>query len=228
MATNVINDLYDYGLKIVQNPDYFKFSLDSILLADFVKIKYTDKTLIDLCSGNSPLPMILSGKIDNITAIELQPEIYEMAKDSIKINEINNINLINDDIKNWSKYIQPNSFDILTVNPPYFKVNEGANLNNNDIKSIARHEIKTNLEEIINISKRILKNKGYFYIVYRTERLIELIELLQKYKFGIKKMQFCYETLQNNCSLVLIEAMSNGKDDLKVLPPIISNNLRGE
>ena len=79
MKPNEINDLYNYGYKIIQNSSFFKFSLDSILLADFVKIDFADKKLVDLCTGNAPLPIILSSKIQNITGIELQKEVYDLA-----------------------------------------------------------------------------------------------------------------------------------------------------
>ena len=88
---NEINDLYTYDYKIVQNPKYFKFSLDSILLAEFVNFNYSDKKMLDMCTGNSPIPIILSSKIKNIVAIEVQEEIYKMGKESIEINDIHNI-----------------------------------------------------------------------------------------------------------------------------------------
>ena len=134
MEQNIVNDLLDYGYKIVQNPSFFKFSLDSILLADFVNINYTDKKLLDLCTGNAPLPIILSKKISSISCVEIQNEVYNLAKESININNITNISLINDDIKNWQNYFSPSTFDIITCNPPYFKYNETSNINDNIIK----------------------------------------------------------------------------------------------
>ena len=186
MEPNVVNDLLDYGYKIVQNPSFFKFSLDSILLADFVNINYTDKKLLDLCTGNAPLPIILSKKISSISCVAIQNEVYNLAKESININNITNISLINDDIKNWQNYFSPSTFDIITCNPPYFKYNETSNINDNIIKSIARHEIKITLEEIIEISSKLLKPKGKLNIVYRPDRFIELVNYLKKYNFGIK------------------------------------------
>ena len=99
-----INDLYDYGYKIVQNSDYFKFSLDSMLLANFVGINMSDSKLLDFCTGNCPVPIILSNSIKNIVAFEVQKEIYELGNESLKLNNINNVKLINDDIKNIGNY----------------------------------------------------------------------------------------------------------------------------
>lgn len=225
MNQNELNDLYDYGYKIYQNQNYFKFSLDSILLADFIKINYKDHRLLDLCTGNAPLPIILSSKIKEIYAFELQKEIYELAKTSLDLNNIQNVKLINDDIKNYSTYLQE-KIDIVTCNPPYFKYTEESLINQNMIKSIARHEIKITLEEIIKISSNILKDKGKFYIVYRTERLIELVHLLKKYNFGIKEIQCCYNNPSSDCSIILISATKNGKDNIKILKPLYTNNYR--
>ncbi len=228
MKNNEVNDLYNYGYKIVQNKDYFKFSLDSILLADFVNIKFTDKKMLDLCTGNAPIPIILSDKIDMITAVELQKEVYELAKESIKINKINNIKLINDNIKNYQEYFLPNEFDIITCNPPYFKYQKDSIINENMIKSIARHEIEITLEEIIQISERLLKPKGTFYLVHHSERLIEIINLLQKYHFGIKRLEFAYNDYESNCNVVLIEAMKGGKNNTIIEKPLITANYRGD
>ena len=88
----VQNDLYDYNLKIYQDDKLFKFSLDSLLLAEFVEIKKSDKNLLDICSGNAPLPLII-GKNHHIdiTGVEIDQEICALANQSIKINKLNNI-----------------------------------------------------------------------------------------------------------------------------------------
>lgn len=217
-----LNDLYDTGFKIYQSKNYFKFSLDSLLLANFVEFNYTDKLVLDLCTGNAPVPIILSeNKKVKIYGFELQKEIYELAVKSIKVNQIDNVVIINDDVKNSQNYFPGNNFDIVTCNPPYFKFTENSIINENEIKSIARHEIKITLEDIIKIAANQLKAKGKFYIVHRSERLIEIINYLNKYNFGIKKLQFVYSSIDANSSMVLIEAKKACKNDVKVLKPII-------
>lgn len=217
-----LNDLYDTGFKIYQSKDYFKFSLDSLLLANFVEFNFTDKLVLDLCTGNAPVPIILSeNKKIKIYGFELQKEIYELAVKSIKVNQINNVEIINDDVKNSLNYFPGNNFDIVTCNPPYFKYTKNSIINENEIKSIARHEIKITLEDIIKIATKQLKAKGKFYIVHRSDRLIEIINYLNKYNFGIKKLQFVYSSIDANSSMVLIEAKKDCKNDVKVLKPII-------
>ena len=221
-----INDLYDYGYKIVQKSDYFKFSLDSMLLANFVNINMSDSKLLDFCTGNCPIPIILSNSIKNIVAFEVQKEIYELGDESLKLNNINNVKLINDDIKNISNYYEEGYFDIITCNPPYFKVIDSSRINDNSVKAIARHEILIKLEDIVYLAYKFLRDKGKLYIVYRPDRLMELLKLFDKYKFGVKKLQCCYNNSESLSSMILIEAMKNGQDDLKILAPLYTENYR--
>ena len=221
-----INDLYDYGYKIVQKSDYFKFSLDSMLLANFVNINMSDSKLLDFCTGNCPIPIILSNSIKNIVAFEVQKEIYELGDESLKLNNINNVKLINDDIKNIGNYYEEGYFDIITCNPPYFKVIDSSRINDNSIKAIARHEILIKLEDIVSLAYKFLRDKGKLYIVYRPDRLMELLKLFDKYKFGVKKLQCCYNNSDSLSSMILIEAMKNGQDDLKILAPLYTENYR--
>mgnify|MGYP001028818402 FL=1 len=221
-----INDLYDYGYKIVQKSDYFKFSLDSMLLANFVNINMADSKLLDFCTGNCPIPIILSNSIKNIVAFEVQKEIYELGDESLTLNNINNVKLINDDIKNIGNYYEEGYFDIITCNPPYFKVIDSSRINDNSVKAIARHEILIKLEDIVSLAYKFLRDKGKLYIVYRPDRLMELLKLFDKYKFGVKKLQCCYNNSESLSSMILIEAMKNGHDDLKILAPLYTENYR--
>lgn len=221
-----INDLYDYGYKIVQKSNYFKFSLDSMLLANFVNINMADSKLLDFCTGNCPIPIILSNSIKNIVAFEVQKEIFELGDESLTLNNIKNVKLINDDIKNIGDYYEEGYFDIITCNPPYFKVINSSRINDNNVKAIARHEILIKLEDIVSLAYKFLRDKGKLYIVYRPDRLMELLKLFDKYKFGVKKLQCCYNNSDSLSSMILIEAMKNGHDDLKILAPLYTENYR--
>lgn len=221
----VLNDLFDYdGLKIYQYEDRFKFSLDSILLAEFVELKGNTKTIVDFCTGNAPVPLILSTKTKaNIYGFELQKNIYDLAYDSVKENKLDNqIKIINDNLVNVSNYLSDECVDVVTCNPPYFKYDKNSSLiNENEEKAIARHEIKMNLEELVKAAKYILKEKASLYLVHRCDRLEEIFDTLYKYGFKIKKLQFIYAGFEKEAIMVLIKATKNGKSgSLKVLPPI--------
>ena len=226
---NVINDLVGYdNLKIVQNSNYFNFSLESVMIPRFCVLKNNMK-IIDFCTGNAPIPMILSTLTDsNIIGVELQKEIYNLAVQSVKINNLEDrITLLNMNVLDIFNVYETDSFDLITCNPPYFRVNEFSNLNNNMIKSIARHEIEIKLEDICRISKKLLKNNGSLVLVHRTNRLSEIINMLLKYNLQPKRIRFLYPKELENSNLVLIDARKNGNIGLKVLPPLICHNMDG-
>lgn len=211
----VINDLFDYkNLKIVQNEDYFKFSIDSILLAEYVKITKNDNKIIDLCTGNLPIPFILNYKYGKkIDAVEIQKEIYNYGLESLEINNKKEwINYYNEDVKNLVNILEKESYDVVTCNPPYFK---DSIKNDNLIKSIARHEIKINLEDIIKIASYLLKNNKTFYMVHIPNRLDEIILLCNKYNMNIKEIVFVNNT-NKEPMLILIKAVKNSKIGMKL------------
>ena len=165
----VINDIVGKNLKIYQDDEYFKFSLESVLLPNFVEIRLRDKKIIDLCSGNCPIPLILSEKTNiPIYAIELQKEVYELGIKSIKINnKEDQITLLNEDVCNLKNIFLGDTFDLITVNPPYFKNLDTSLKNKNNIKAIARHENNITLDSLLKISSYLLKENGNFYMVHR-------------------------------------------------------------
>lgn len=219
----VINDLLGYdGLKIIQRPDMFNFSLDSTLLADFVKPLTKTKKIMDLGTGNAPIPLFLTLKTNaKIVGVEIQEEVYNIAKRNITLNNLEEqVTIVNKDIKDIHKDYNNSEFDIITCNPPFFKYKETSNTNKTDYKTIARHEVLITLEEIIVEAKRMLKTRGSFCMVHRTERLEEIIYLLRKHNFHVKRLRFVYPKKGENSNAVLIDASSNGSPGLTLLEPL--------
>lgn len=211
----VLNDLYDYGLKIYQNTDYFKFSLDSILLGEFVKVKKGNR-ILDICTGNTPIPLILSTKSEGLTidALEIQKEISEIAQKSIEENNLTeSIHIIECDAR---EYLSDELYDIVTCNPPYFKVTQTTQKNDNEIKRIARHEVKIDLQSCVEIAYRNLKETGTFYLVHRIDRFLEATDLLREKKFGIRRITFVYTKKKKPAEFFLIEASKYKKSDPKI------------
>jgi tRNA1(Val) A37 N6-methylase TrmN6 len=228
--TEVINDLLGYdGLKIIQRPDMFNFSLDSTLLADFVKPLTKTKRILDLGTGNAPIPLFLSLKTNaKIIGVEIQEDVYQIAKRNIALNHLEDqIEILHDDIKGIHKKYENSSFDLITCNPPFFKYKETSNVNKNDYKTIARHEVFITLEEIIIEAKRLLKTKSSICMVHRTDRLQELIELFTKHHFALKRLRFVYPKQGENSNMVLIEASNNGSTGLTLLEPLYVHNETG-
>lgn len=228
---NVINDLVGYkGLKIVQCNDYFNFSLDSVILPNFIDIKKEYKNIMDMGTGNLPIPLILSTKTkEKIIGIEIQKEIYDLAVETLKINDLNSqIEVKNLDIKDLLNHFKRESFDLIFCNPPYFKKEENSILNENEVKRIARHEILITLEDIISTASALLENKGSFALVHRSQRLTEILFLLKKYKLEPKRIRFVYPKVNEESNLVLIEARKNVNSGCKVLSPLIVHDENGK
>ncbi len=219
----VLNDLLNYkNIKIYQETDGFVFSLDSVLLPNFVTIGKNVKRILDIGTGNAPIPLVLSTKTKaKIIGVEIQKEVAKLAKQSVEINKLENqIEIINGDIKDID-FDEP--FDIVVSNPPYFKIFDEKVLSSEEKKLIARHELKLDLETLIKIASKNLKNNGVFAIVHRPNRLSEIIVLGKKYQFEVKRVQFVYPKIDSESNIVLIEMVKNGNSGLKVLKPIITH-----
>ena len=222
-----INDLVGYkNLKIVQNNDWFKFSLESVLLPCFVIINKNTNNILDLCTGNAPIPLVLSTKTKaKIYGVEIQKDVYDLAKKSVDINNLSKqIEIINDDVKNISNKFESDTFDIITCNPPYFKDVDTSKKNDDIHKIIARHEVNLTMDDISKVVRKLLKNDGKFYLVHRTERFLELTNLLMSYNIMPKRVRFIYPKEDSESNLFMLEAVKNGKVGLKLESPLYVHN----
>ena len=225
-----INDLVGYkNLKIFQNNDWFKFSLESVLLPCFVIINKNTNNILDLCTGNAPIPLVLSTKTKaKIYGVEIQKDVYDLAKKSVDINNLSKqIEIINDDVKNISNKFESDTFDIITCNPPYFKHVDTSKMNDDIHKIIARHEVNLNMDDIAKVVRKLLKNDGKFYLVHRTERFLELTNLLMSYNIMPKRVRFIYPKEDSESNLFMLEAVKNGKVGLKLESPLYVHNNDG-
>ena len=216
-----INYLLGYeNLKIYQNNKMFKFSLDSVLLPNFVSLSLKNSKILDIGSGNAVIPLILTTRTSNhIDAIELQKEVYELGKKSIEINNLGKqISIYNQNIKDFYKNSESDIYDTITCNPPFFKLNMVSN--NSKYKTIARHEQELNLNDIFKIAKKLLKNNGNIAIVHRTERLVDIVDAMKRNNIEPKKIQFIYPKSNKPSNILLIEGTKNGNPGIKVLEPL--------
>ena len=219
------NDLLGYPcLTIYQDDQMFHFSIDSMLLASFATIYKKTKNVLDFCSGNCPIPLYLTLRTEaKIDAVEIQKEVYELGRKSIEENKLENqINLVSGDIKDITNIFTPSSYDLVTCNPPFFKVDPNSNLNKNDYLTIARHEIMLNLEDVIRGASKMLKDGGLFSMIYPPTRLQEVFSLLEKYHLNATRMRAVYPKRGSECNHVLLEARKqSGKNkNLHILSPL--------
>jgi tRNA1(Val) A37 N6-methylase TrmN6 len=220
------NRLLDYDMVIYQDDEWFKFSLDSVLLSNFVTLNLSCRKIMDLASGNAPIPMLLSNRTNaHIDAIEYQECIYDLGIQSILENKLDSrINLVCGDVRNISKYFSGDCYDTVLCNPPYFNTCDDGFFNENRVKMLARHEVTLELEDVIKSAYYLLKSGGNFAMVHRTERFISIIDMMKKYHIEPKRVQFLYSKEGKNSELFLIEGTKNGKSGLKVLSPVVLHN----
>lgn len=225
------NDILGYSnLKIFQDDNFFSFSLDSIILANYSTIRLRDKNIVDFCTGNGVIPIIMSKRCDkNIDGVEVQKPLYDLAIKSIDINNLSSrITIYNDDIKEFSKKIDNlNKYDLVLCNPPYFKNTDRSSKNLSYEKMIARHEILINLDDVCTCAKKVLKDKGNICIVHRSDRLMDIFSSFRKNNIEPKRIKFIYERLDRDSNLVLVEGQKCGSVGLKVEKPLIMYNLDG-
>lgn len=225
-----IDDLEYKNLKIIQNKDGFCFGIDSVILSDFAKEIRNGSKGLDLGTGTGVLGILLCGKteLSKIYGIEIQQEVAEMAKRSVELNHLENrFEIINEDIKNTSILFEKESFDFIVTNPPYKKTNTGG-INENEKKSISRHELKARLEDFIEISSKMLKDKGTLYMVHRPDRLADILCDLRNKKLEPKEIRFVYPNKEKEPNLLLIKAVKNGGKFLKVDKPLFVYDEKGE
>ena len=217
-----VDELHRNGYRIIQDPKRFCFGIDAVILSGFAEVR-KGEMVIDLCTGTGIVPILLEAKTEgsSFTGLEIQKESAEMAKRSVLMNDLQDKVFIDEgDVKNVDALYKPASFDVVTVNPPY--MNDGGGLKNDfSPKTIARHEVLCTLEDIVSASRRLLKPNGRLYMIHRPHRLTDIIVALRKYRLEPKKIRFVHSFTDREPTMVLIEALSNGKPMVKVLPPLI-------
>jgi len=224
-----IDDLEYKGLKIIQNPEGFCFGIDSVLLSDFAKkIKKTSK-VVDLGTGTGIIATLLCGKtkLSKVIGVEVQKEVCDMAKRSIKLNNLEDkFEVLNKNIKDLKDIYQQGDFDVVVTNPPYKKMNTGLQ-NEKEKKIISRHEVKANLEDFIEVTRYLLKDKGEFYMVHRPDRLVDIMSVMRQKKIEPKQIRFVCPSKEKSPNLVLIKGIKNGGKFLKVEKDLYVYNTDG-
>lgn len=217
-----VDDLHRNGYVIIQDPKRFCFGIDAVILSGFAEVK-KGENVMDLCTGTGIIPILLEAKTEgsHFTGLEIQEESVEMARRSVRLNGLEDkVTIDFGDVKNTEALYRASSFDVVTVNPPY--MNEGGGLKNGySPKTIARHEVLCSLEDVVDAAARLLVPQGRLYMVHRPHRLTDIMVTLRNHRLEPKRLRFVHSYADREPVMVLVEAVSNGKPMVKVMPPLI-------
>ena len=216
-------------LRIYQQKGVFSYGTDAVLLsayaASFMKFS-TKRTMFDLCSGTGIIGLMLLDYFRELNALSLKA--IEINKDACRLSEMSaeesglseNFKVYNMDIKNVKENFSGDIADFITVNPPYMSENCGL-MCEDDYKTIARHEILCNLEDIFKAAFHLLKTGGNMFVVYRPERLSTLFSAAKNSKLEIKNMTFVHSKNNSESKLVLLRLQKGAKEGLKISEPFV-------
>ena len=227
-----LDDLQRMGLHIIQAPGEFCFGMDAVLLTGFAAehVSGSGFRLMDLCTGSGIIPILLSAKTEaaRLSGMEIQPRVADMAKRSVSLNSLDEkIEIINDDIKKAAEYFNAASFDVVTVNPPYFKKGHGL-VNPEDSKSICRHEISCTLKDVLECASYLLREGGAFYMVHRPHRMAEIIEEMRRAGIEPKTLKCVHARADADATMILLEGRKGGGAEMCVERPLIIYGEDGE
>ena len=241
-----IDDLEVNGFRIIQNPSFFCFGMDAVLLANFARTRGRDRVM-DLGTGTGIIPLLLTakGKCAACDGLELQEAVAGMAGRSVELNlalqrseasgsnertaiveALRQLHIYQGDIREVPQKFGRAVYDAVTCNPPYIKGTGGLH-NDTTAYNLARHEIAVSWEEIVQAAAHLLKPGGTFSVVHKPFRLPELMQILQKYKLEPKRMQMVQPYAVKEPNMVLLEAVQGGGPQLTVLPTLVVYNPDG-
>ncbi len=213
------------NIKLFQSKKGYRFSVDALLLSDFVNLKKVRK-IGDLGAGSGIVGILLAKKYPDarVTLFEIQDSLAALAEKNVSLNNLRDrVTVMKADIKGLrlfdSSFVVPHSFDLLVSNPPFRRLKSGR-ISEGEEKAIARHEIKLGLHDLIDAASCLLKAKGRLCIVYHPSRLMELLDILKKKRLEVKRLRFVHSNISSEAKMILIEAAQGGRSGVKVDKPL--------
>ena len=218
-ADETVDTFLNGKLRIIQSRQGYRFSVDALLLAEFVSIKDED-LVIDLGAGSGIISLFLATKrkVGFIVGIELQKELASQAQRNVALNELERkIAIIQGDLRHLP--LARGFADVVVCNPPYRQHTSGR-INPDESKAIARHEIAASLDAILAAAKALLKPGGRLTLIYPANRLTEVFTKMRTEGLEPKRLQIIFPDSASYAKLALIEGRLQGRSGLKILPPI--------
>jgi tRNA1Val (adenine37-N6)-methyltransferase len=222
MDEETLDEILAGRLRVFQRKRGYRFSLDAILLAHFICLKSKSKA-IDLGTGSGIIPLILANRFPEVSwiGLEIQAELAGLATKSIQLNCLQEqIKIVNGDARKIKNIFSAHSFDAVTFNPPYRKINSGR-INPDLEKAIARHEIKGSLKDFLQAAKYLLKPSGKVFTIYPAKRLAELVSVFRANSIEPKRMKFVFSDVESAAEFVLAEGRAGSREELKIEPSVV-------
>ncbi len=215
-----LTTLKEYSLKLWQPKDGYRFSLDALLLSEFIRLRHNEK-IIDLGTGCGIIAILLARKgAKLIHGVEIQRRLSILANKNVEINNLQKrIKIVHADIKDLKLKYKAGTFDRVVTNPPYRAVGTGR-MCPKDEEALARHEILITLKDILSISKYLLNPGGLIDIIYPADRVSKLIYEMKNFNLEPKIIQFVHPYNNMVARLVLVEGKKDAKEEARVLEPL--------
>lgn len=205
--------------------DIHTFGTDAFLLYDFAKAKRKEK-ICDLCSGCGiiPLLMLREEKQHPITAVEIQSDACELIKKGIELSSLDGkLNILNTDLKEIRNEVEAGTFDLITVNPPYFPLGSGYDCEDEPHR-IIRSEVCCTLDDIVSQAAWMLRSGGRMCMCHRPERLTDIICSMRENRIEPKRLRFVAKNENSAPWLVLIEGKKDAKPSLSAEKTLYMND----
>jgi tRNA1Val (adenine37-N6)-methyltransferase len=216
-----LDTLFDGRLRVVQELDGYRFSLDAVLLADFVRLGGGER-VIDLGTGVGIIPLILAqkrGRAIEIVGVEIQKKLAALAQANVRNGGVEDlIHIHQGDIKEIGDLFPPSSFDVVVSNPPYYRISSGR-VNPSSQKAIARHEIMCTLDDVLQAARYLLKEGGRIVVIFPAHRSITLFASLRSAMLEPKALRWVYSREKEDAKFILTDAYKRGGEGVEVLPP---------
>ncbi len=208
------------GIKIYQRKKGYRFSVDAVLLARFASLPRRVRTVADLGAGSGVIGLLVAHRFPwvRVDLFEIQKGLCELARKNAEINALSDrTRIICTDLRLTGQEYNEH-YDAILTNPP-FRPGDRGMISPYDERAMARHEITITLQELLRTASRMLKSRGYFYIIYLAERMAELLCLMHQGNLQVKRLRPVYHSKTKEASLVLIEAVKNAGPSMKIEPP---------
>jgi tRNA1(Val) A37 N6-methylase TrmN6 len=217
--------LFDGRLICIQHRHGYRFSIDAVLLAHFIKLR-RDSHVLDIGGGCGVISLILAYRYQHvgITVLELQADLADLARKNIELNDAQaggfqeRIEVVHGDLRTIDKHVQAGVYDWVVCNPPYRKSGSGR-INPVSEQAVARHELQADLQAVIAACVYAVRTRGRVAFVYPAVRGISLFHEMRNQGLEPKRLQVVYSYPSSQAGLLLVEAVKGGGEELKIAPP---------